>query len=62
LLPHGIDRLIGALERQPGPADTESEITISWEAARAAADLCGIWGIDRLDDFRQHLMDGQPTR
>jgi hypothetical protein len=34
-----VDRIIGALKRQRDTVAGESEITIAWEAGRAARDL-----------------------
>jgi hypothetical protein len=60
--PHAIDRIIGALQRQRDATSDESEIEINWEAGKAARDLTRIWSLDRLDQFREEITKGRPTR
>jgi hypothetical protein len=56
-----VDRICAALQRRRAAAG-ENEIVINWEAGKAARDLARIWSTARLDEFREHLAAGKPTR
>jgi hypothetical protein len=58
---HAIRGLMAALQQQLD-ANPESEIVINWEAGAAARDLARLWSTARLDEFREHLAAGKPTR
>ena len=60
--PHTIDRIIGALQRQRAATGIEPEITISWEAGKAARELVKLWSLERLEQFREEIPKGSPTR
>jgi hypothetical protein len=53
--------LIAALQRRLD-AKPEAEIVIAWEAGAAARDLARLWSTAMLDEFREHLAAGRPTR
>jgi len=58
---HAIRGLIAALQRRLD-AEPESEITIAWEAGAAARDLARLWSTARLDELRDEVAKGGPTR
>jgi hypothetical protein len=60
--PDAVDRIIGALQRQRDATGVESQITISWEAGKAARDLVRLWSLERLDQLREEIAKGGPTR
>jgi hypothetical protein len=59
--PNAVHGLIAALQRRLD-AKPASEITISWEAGAAARELTRQWSTTKLDEFREHLAAGKPTR
>ena len=61
MFPHAVDRIIPGLQRQ-ATVQPSSELTINWEAGKAARDLSLVWSTAQLDELCRQIEDGGPTR